>query len=767
MKRHQHSAMPLKAMVIAITMVWGTQVSAQEVSGSPSAQGQEAKAENKVEGAKKVDQVQVQGNREYDQRRQDTASKIVVTKEEIQRYGDTNLTDVLKRLPGVSIPSGAPTVIVRTGPVPAGSGGGGGVRMRGLGAYTQVLINGQPSPPGFSIDTIAPDNVERIEVIRSATADMSTQAIAGAINIITKTAVVTAQRDLRFGLSYENGGWSENLGLSIADKDGNFSYSLPLNYNRTKIDRPSQTDDLSSSIIPELNYHRQDHAYTNGSLQLLGSSPRFNWNFGTSDIITWQNFLNATHAQLDFGLDSKTLSGTAPALQAQSGRNENDSRMLRSNLIWMHRFDNKGRLESRYGYSWDKRSQRSDLNGQGALQSLQRQRENGNRETGWTFAGKYTVPYIEEHDFSIGWDGAWRNRSETDQQSDRIVGTGGAAGGIGSTEPLSGFSFKNGFDARVNRFALFAQDEWNYTKNLSIYTGLRWEGIRTNSHGSDYAAISNRSSVWSPILQTLYKLPDNNNDQLRFGLARTYKAPDTARLLPRRAYTISNSATNPDNTGNPQLKPELSWGLDLGYEHYFSSGGMVNVNLFARRIEDFTRINIAQENGRWVSRPINDGQASAHGIEFDAKLPMRALMSGSEVPDIEWRANLALNRSRIDAVKGPNNRLDYQTPVTANVGFDYKLSSVPLTIGANYNFQNGGLVKISDQQTVYTSVRRSLDAYALWRATRLTNLRLSLSNLLHDDSYSYGRYVDNERQVFRQGFAPAYASVRLNLETKF
>ena len=73
----------------------------------------------------------------------------------------------LKRLPGVSIPSGAPTVIcvpdrylqvaVEVAFVCAGW------------CYTQVLINGQPSPPGFSIDTIAPDNVERIEVIRSAT----------------------------------------------------------------------------------------------------------------------------------------------------------------------------------------------------------------------------------------------------------------------------------------------------------------------------------------------------------------------------------------------------------------------------------------------------------------------------------------------------------------------------------------------------------------------------------------------------------------------
>ena len=77
--------------------------------------------------------------------------------------------------------------------------------------------------------------------------------------------------------------------------------------------------------------------------------------------------------------------------------------------------------------------------------------------------------------------------------------------------------------------------------------------------------------------------------------------------------------------------------------------------------------------------------ATTYGIEFDAKLPMRTFMA--DAPDIEWRANLALNRSHIDAVKGRIIDFDYQTPVTANLGFDYKLAGAPVTIGANYNFK--------------------------------------------------------------------------------
>jgi hypothetical protein len=49
----------------------------------------------------------------------------------------------------------------------------------------------------------------------------------------------------------------------------------------------------------------------------------------------------------------------------------------------------------------------------------------------------------------------------------------------------------------------------------------------------------------------------------------------------------------------------------------------------------------------------------------------------SDAPAIDFRANLSLNWSDLKTVPGPNNRLDSQTPVSANIGMDYKLSKVP------------------------------------------------------------------------------------------
>jgi outer membrane receptor for ferrienterochelin and colicin len=110
--------------------------------------GLQAAASTTAEPAK----VEVKAKAEdHDPRRDDTAGKTVIRQDEIMKYGDTSVYDVLKRAPGV-------TVVDNT------------IRMRGLAGYTQVLVNGQRPPPGFSMDALAPDQIERIEIIRAASA---------------------------------------------------------------------------------------------------------------------------------------------------------------------------------------------------------------------------------------------------------------------------------------------------------------------------------------------------------------------------------------------------------------------------------------------------------------------------------------------------------------------------------------------------------------------------------------------------------------------
>ncbi len=165
--------------------------------------------------------VEITSGRDNDtqQRRESTASKIVIGREEIEKQGDATIGEVLKRMPGISI-----------GGVP---GRGGGVRMRGLSAgYTQILLDGQRVPPGFSIESLTPEMVEKIEIYRAPTAETGAQAIAGTINIITREGRKGMPSELKVGSSWQGGYYAPNASLVRYHDFERWSANYTLSFNQ-------------------------------------------------------------------------------------------------------------------------------------------------------------------------------------------------------------------------------------------------------------------------------------------------------------------------------------------------------------------------------------------------------------------------------------------------------------------------------------------------------------------------------------------------------
>ena len=294
--------------------------------------------------------------------------------------------------------------------------------------------------------------------------------------------------------------------------------------------------------------------------------------------------------------------------------------------------------------------------------------------------------------------------------------------------------------------------------------GLRWEGINTEVSGSNFVDSSTRSSVFSPLFQTLYKLPGTKGDQLRFAVTRTYKAPNVQSLIPRRFSSTNNSATEPDFIGNPDLKPELALGFDASYEHYFAEGAMVSISGTVRKISDYTRNGTFLEaDGRWVTKLVNDGNANTRGIELEAKFPLKAVMK--DAPAVDLRANFARNWSSVDAVVGPNNRLDAQTPFSATLGADWKKGQ--LTAGGSYSFRSGGPVRLSVNQSSYTTARRDLEMYALWKFDAKQQIRFTASNLLEQDFVNETTYQDVTGTLKSRSTSPGTLAMRVQMEVKF
>lgn len=708
------------------------QVDAAKPDPAPA---QPVKADSDAPAA--MQKVEVRGAADaYDPRRDDTASKIVVNHDEIIKYGDNNVMDVLKRLPGVTV-SGA------------------NVRMRGLGnGYTQVLINGERAPAGFSIDALAPDVIERIEVLRAASAEYSTQSIAGTINIVLKKAIKNAQRELKAGVGKGSDYRGGNVNLQMSDRAGALSYSLSMNGFYNKYERHSTVRDDGSDPTGLQTLLRDTSDDTVGHFGAFNAAPRLNWTLAGGDTVTLEGFANASTGAFREHEQTTTRIGAEPQYPQIDSPIHFHSEFGRLGVNWVRKLDDGAKLDLKISVN--------DTDNLNSTQRLGRAPSGAliydstvvaaSNEKGVSYTGKYATAAANGHALSLGIDGGATRRADTRAQREAaLVG----AFPVNSDED---------FNADVTRFAAYAQDEWNVTKAWSMYLGARWEGIRTRSAGNTFATVTSDSAVWSPIMQTLYKLPDAKGDQLRLALTRTYKAPSTQSLVPRRFTSINNTPTEPDYQGNPNLKPELAFGVDASFEHYWSEGALLSASTSVRRISGYTRTRVVVDAaGRYVSMPLNDGNAVTRGLELEAKFPLKAVME--HAPALDLRASLSRNWSRVDSVPGPDNRLDGQTPLSATLGVDYKAGA--LSTGGTLVFRNGGPVRVSINQTAYQNVRRDLDAYALWKFDPTLGLRISLNNLLRQDNVGAGSYASDTGVLRRVVITPSGVTVRATLEWKF
>ncbi len=670
-----------------------------------------------------LERVEVQGRRDdpTEMRRNASAAKIVIGRQEIEQYGDSTLGDVIRRLPGVT-QGGRP-------------GRGGDLRMRGMGSgYTQILIDGERPPPGFSIDQISPDMVERIELLRAPTAETGTRAIAGTINIILREPLRRRNTELRPALSLERGRLSPQLSLSrdgLFGEDGSFNVSVNASENHDRTDTATRTTfvDTGSGAV---TLDQLDEDLASSVRRRINASSRFQWRLGPGEQFTLQPFL--MHGQ-SRGESEGTLAaiGAAPAAPyaTRAGASSSSYDIARLNLQLTRRIGPDTRIELRGGAGRFSADAGSTLNQFAADASpvLDVRNETSIRDRSWSLAGKLLHSLGSGHNLVGGWEMEGAQRREDD-----ATWLNGAL-----QEGATGIDMS----ARTRRRALYLQDEWDPARDWSAYAGLRVETIRSTSDSGD-TPVDNRSSVVSPLAHLVWRLDAPRRDQLRLSLTQSYRAPTLRNLIALPAlntlYPVpgGNVASSPDRAGNPELKPEQSHGIDLALERYLGNGGIVSANLFHRRIRDLIRNVTALEDvpwagePRWVSRPRNLGRATVEGVEFDAKFRLTELQ-----PDwlpLDLRMNLSLYRSRVESVPGPDNRIDQQPHAVGNLGADYRFRGTPWTVGGSLGLTPGYRTQLTEFQSQELGLRRVLDAYVLWQIDAGTRLRLSLANLVPIDS---------------------------------
>jgi outer membrane receptor for ferrienterochelin and colicins len=666
-----------------------------------------------------------------DLRRAASVAKQIYGRDELDKFGDTNVLDVMRRLPGVSV-------------------AGGGPRMRGLGAgFTQILINGDRAPPGFQLDQLSPSQVERIEVLRAPTADTSAQAVAGTINIILKDAPRRSEQQLRLAMTDGLDRPKANVNYTFSEAKAPWAFTLPLSAfewqreSRNQQERRAPGSDGRTAVAVQ-----EGKPVSWGYGFNLG--PRLNWKFSDEESLSLASFMQKGWWNNRNNFVNRIVSGL-PVLDDDNSAN-GTWQNLNATGTWNYRFAGDQRIELRL------RAQQSSgtFDSRNLRQGVEQLRSVGSsKDQGLTQAGKYSRLLGDAHSLTTGWD------LEASQRDDRRTTT--RSGSLLSPE-FEG----QPFEAKVQRRAFYIQDEWEISPQWQTVFGLRHERIQTRSHGTT-TDVNNTSSVLSPLWHGTWRIDPKGRDLVRASLARTYRAPNIGTLLARPSinplYTDTsrgNTELAPDRVGNPGLKPELSTGLDIAFEKYLAGGGIWSVGVFHRKITDLTRTVTALQTvswasvPRWVAQPRNFSSATTSGLELELKGRASELMPSllAEAKNTNLRASLNLYRSRVAALPGPDNRLDGQQPWTLTLGFDHRVTGLPLNLGGNLTLNPPYETQLLLDQLQKRSSTQAVDLFAQWVFRPGLSLRAAAAagaqpfgatNAVVRTVFNNGEYSQNDR----------------------
>ena len=150
-----------------------------------------------------------------------------------QRFEPLSVGDMMKRVPGVSFQSDIGEYAEPS--------------LRGIGSeYTQVLVNGRrvtgaTNDNTVTVDRIPAELVERVEIIRSPSADMDSQGIGGTLNIILKEGAALTGGVYRLGAYYNDGETNPSAFLSYGDAGDRFEWNTSINYQK-RFNRKAATE---------------------------------------------------------------------------------------------------------------------------------------------------------------------------------------------------------------------------------------------------------------------------------------------------------------------------------------------------------------------------------------------------------------------------------------------------------------------------------------------------------------------------------------------
>ena len=645
----------------------------------------------------------------------------VIDHDTLTRYGDSSLSDALRRVPGLSVDMD------------------GRIQLRGLGnGYTQVLLDGRPvgtQGQGVDLGDIDLSAIERVEIVRGATAADGGEGMAGTIRLYTRQAGGAARRHLMVEAQARHQRLNPAVGLELAGALGpQLDWQAAARWQRGASAESSRVHSQWISDYGDVVYTDQTLVnHRSVSHPRLNASGELAWQDGADRLALGAMAVDGpTHSTQHSALRNWNFDGvnTSVSEGTQTIRDdEPEAWHLEPHARWHHDLADGGALQAQWSWSKDVSHSRWQLQAQDAQGQVTD--EEGEDDRSVTYTQQTSLRW--DQPLGAGWRMTLGAQSLLDRLSDLSLSDGEA--------DLA--------TLRRPTQALFAQAHWRPDAAWLLEAGWRQEHSQVDLDGQ----TQRRFTLGLPSLALLWT--PTPGLQWHAGLSRSYRQPRMKDLSPNgRSTGDYNQPWYPDVRGNPALRNEVAGGLEAGLTQHLGPAGW-SLNLYARRIDDPIVFQVAQNgDGRWVLSPGNLGRARLWGLELRGQIDLAALPADSpwQLP-ATLRADLTFNQSRVDGQAAPS-RLPGQAPWMLNVGWDAHPAG-PLGWGATLHYEAGYASRAlpttsfnpssgtaNDPSTrVDQAAQCTLDVYALWALAPQRRLRLRGSQLGAD-----WRAVSHQRQ---------------------
>lgn len=691
------------------------------------------------------------------------APVLVYDQQFFAKFEPVSVGDQLRRVPGVAFVGDIGESVAP--------------EMRGLGnGYTQILINGR-SVPGIgndrsvAVDRIPAEIIDRIEIIRSPSADFDSQGVGGTINIILKDgASLPPGVILRVGETWDKKTGRFRPNAAVSWSGGNDAktlfYSLTLDAQKRFNEKHAIQEVVDGNTVGFADEVARggdgknlqswnDISKSRAASREEQGDVRESKDLSFNGDVTWL-LSDVTSLRMDaFALktrrteyeDTRTYEGDGsvggldlanPELKFETTPIDEDSYGL--SALFNTSFNEQTDFEAYLGRNSTKGSEvkhyfkdtpttkdkikgtsADDKNWQGDMSITRR------------------MPDLAK---SMGIDGVSVKAGVQIKNKDRVF-TSTQLSGLSKTKQKGS---DGRFDYKEDRFDTFVTADWNLNSAVTLTTGVRGEKTRTKQNylttestngvvgKQEIGHADSHEFMLNPTAHMQWRLTDA--DQLRFSVARTVRRPSVEQLVP--SVTLESPGDWDVTVGNPDLKMEHSIGFDLGYEHNIGRNGVVGVNVFQRNISDL--IGLVR-----TTRPMTDigldpddfpgglfsfqniGSAKVRGIEFDMSTPLTSL----GMPNTGIFGNYTrLFSKRLNPITDRNTTIDDQPSFVYNVGVTQDIPAWKASFGASYQKQGPAYQHNSPGELQSTTYGGNLEVFLEKRLGKAVVLRLTGTNLL-------------------------------------